>query len=102
MTSFPLANTPFAGGIARRIARGFGGVAVFAALWLPTCVAAQSIHGVVLDGGSGNPIPAAEVRLLGPGDSAIAQYSTGEDGRFSFRTLRAGSYRLRASRIADC
>jgi hypothetical protein len=65
-----------------------------------------SIEGVVLRGGSGEPLARAQVTLLRIGDGTSDQESrpappsttSGTDGRFVFRNLDPGAYRIAVAR----
>jgi protocatechuate 3,4-dioxygenase beta subunit len=56
-----------------------------------------SIQGVVVKAGSSEPVLKAVIELSGNGSQPIAT-STGADGKFEFRNVAPGRYRLAASR----
>src|SRR6185503_19754018 len=71
---------------------------------VPIPSGASSIEGTVVKFGTGEPIAAADVSLQmlqGPGAAPMgppAVIQTGADGKFAFRNLAAGNYRLVALR----
>jgi len=74
-----------------------GLLAIWLGIWLvPTCLWAQAnaplLSGHVLDP-SGAAVPALSVTLTGPGGASLVA-QTDDQGRFSFRNLPAGTYRL--------
>ena len=84
--------------------------AVILAVLLPAAVAAQddrargSIEGIVRERDSGAPIGRAHVELRAirsPGDRRVDDFTvvtTASDGRFAFRGVPPGEYRLYATR----
>jgi len=58
-----------------------------------------TVHGIVSDSASGQPIEAAEVRLLREGRPVGAACSTTPLGRYSFDGVEAGAYQLEVRRL---
>jgi hypothetical protein len=58
-----------------------------------------TVHGTVRDSASGQPIEAAEVRLLREGQPVGAACSTTPLGRYSFDGVEAGAYQLEVHRL---
>ncbi|MBI1357411.1 MAG: TonB-dependent siderophore receptor [Acidobacteria bacterium] len=65
-------------------------------LTLPAAAQTGTITGKVLDA-SGAAIPNAAVRLIGPGDAAIAEATAAADGGFRIEAVEPGSYELAAA-----
>src|SRR3989442_1064952 len=59
---------------------------------------AASIEGIVVRAGTAQPIARVVVELTGDNKSEPLAMATGADGKFEFRNLAPGSYRLTASR----
>lgn len=58
-----------------------------------------TISGVLTSASTGQPLDRADVTLHTPtGETLVAETTTGQDGRFVFRSLAAGKYSLAASR----
>src|SRR5215510_2920997 len=57
-----------------------------------------SVDGIVLRAGTSQPISNAVVELTGNDKSGPLALATGPDGRFEFRHLQPGQYRLAVSR----
>src|SRR6185436_18766931 len=69
-------------------------------LFVPAVFAQQgvSVQGIVSNKGNGEAVWGANVELRKEGDSAASYGAvTGEDGRFTFPSVRAGSYQLLAT-----
>lgn len=81
-------------------ARSLAYLASFCLLSLPaTPVSAQTVQGTVADGESGVPIYTADVTLLTTDGGVAGRSVTDDDGRFLVLGVRAGTYRLRATRM---
>jgi hypothetical protein len=70
-----------------------------ALVFMPLCVAGQSIRGRVLETGSTRIIPASRIQLLDFSNEVIAETTTDDSARFAFDVPRAGEYRLRVERL---
>lgn len=51
------------------------------------------LHGIVIDAGTGQPIPGARINI----PLVNRRHQTGEGGRYSFENLNAGSYKVETS-----
>jgi hypothetical protein len=63
-----------------------------------------SIEGIVVKLGSNEPIPGAVVELARPSGTPntppqVQSVTTGDDGKFAFRNLQGGQYRMVATRV---
>ncbi|MCG6989109.1 MAG: carboxypeptidase-like regulatory domain-containing protein, partial [Gemmatimonadetes bacterium] len=71
------------------------------ALLAATPAAAQRVRGRLVDAGTGEPVPAAEMSLLSgeSGTRVVKRALTTDSGRFVLTAPRPGRYRLKAERI---
>ncbi|WP_020567413.1 outer membrane beta-barrel family protein [Neolewinella persica] len=67
------------------------------ALFLGTCVSAQSIKGQLTDGTNQEPMGFANISLYDANDKLVKGTSSDIDGRYEIIDLPAGTYRLEAS-----
>jgi Carboxypeptidase regulatory-like domain len=87
----------------RRVLLAVFALCVIAPRSLPQQAGSASIEGIVAKLGTNDPIPGAVVELSKPGGttnapSEIQKVTTGDDGKFAFRNLQPGEYRLVATR----
>lgn len=76
--------------------RRLAGLFVTTLLLAPPTVA-QGLTGRVVDAVTQEPLPGANVAVLGPGDAVIAGTAAGLDGAYRIDGIPAGTYRVRAS-----
>jgi len=65
----------------------------------PPHAAAQTVHGRLLEQGTGRPIEAGDVTLLGEDGATIDRAGTDSAGHFTLRSPDPGSFYVRAERI---
>jgi hypothetical protein len=65
--------------------------------FLCTCVSAQEITGLLMDGNTNEPLPFANVSVYGTDEALVRGTSTDLDGRYRITALTTGTYRLEAS-----
>jgi hypothetical protein len=61
-------------------------------------VAAQSVRGIVVDAGSGEPVPNALIRATSVGGNRGGSARSGQDGRFVLNLRASGTFRLQGER----
>jgi len=97
----PMADTP----VDRRVVGllSFVGLlglfAAFLGLVGPAPLSAQTVHGRLLEQGTGRPIEAGDLTLLGEAGEAIDRAGTDSAGHFTLRSPDPGSFYVRAERI---
>ena len=71
--------------------------AVLGLLSLAVPASGQALTGRVVDAVTQEPLPGANVAVLGEGDTLLAGAAAGTDGRFALDDVAPGTYRVRAS-----
>ncbi|MBI3792619.1 MAG: carboxypeptidase regulatory-like domain-containing protein [Gemmatimonadetes bacterium] len=89
--------------IAARPSRGLGrrlGASAFAcALLFPGALAAQGVHGKVLEIPGNRPVPEATVLLFSDSITVAAQTKTDAEGNYSLKAPRLGTYSIRVRKV---